>query len=249
MHRRDFVKSIVLAGAAGPQMLSAHAGARPTTSSSDSGAGGGTVAARLAEAGYSVLVLEAGGDPRTGECRSVRRARLSSLRHRERPDAVGFLRPPLREPAAAGARPQVLPAQNGVWYPRAGTLGGCTAHNAMILAYPSHADWDQIADLTGDPSWRSPAMWKYFERVRRSGFVDSGENSASTSRTAGGWLSTERPRLTKPSPTASARRHRLGRQRRPKEPADRRWPGSKRCSIPTIGASSTARKPARAIRR
>jgi len=30
-----------------------------------SGAGGGTVAARLAEAGFSVLLLEAGGDPRT----------------------------------------------------------------------------------------------------------------------------------------------------------------------------------------
>src|SRR6476661_1781408 len=30
-----------------------------------SGAGGGTVAARLAEAGFQVLLLEAGGDPRT----------------------------------------------------------------------------------------------------------------------------------------------------------------------------------------
>ena len=27
-------------------------------------------------------------------------------------------------------------------YPRAGTLGGCTAHNAMILVCPHDADWD-----------------------------------------------------------------------------------------------------------
>ena len=31
---------------------------------------------------------------------------------------------------------------DGVLYPRAGTLGGCTAHNAMILIYPHEADWN-----------------------------------------------------------------------------------------------------------
>ena len=39
---------------------------------------------------------------------------------------------------------------DGILYPRAGVLGGCTAHNAMILVYPQNADWNQIADLTGD---------------------------------------------------------------------------------------------------
>ena len=31
-------------------------------------------------------------------------------------------------------------------YPRAGTLGGCTAHNAMITIYGSGSDWDAIAE-------------------------------------------------------------------------------------------------------
>jgi choline dehydrogenase-like flavoprotein len=42
---------------------------------------------------------------------------------------------------------------DGIFYPRAGTLGGCTAHNAMIFVYPHNADWDYIAGLTGDPTW------------------------------------------------------------------------------------------------
>ena len=53
----------------------------------------------------------------------------------------------------------------GVLYPRAGTLGGCTAHNAMILVYPHNADWDHIAELTGDSSWRAANMRRYFERL------------------------------------------------------------------------------------
>ena len=56
-------------------------------------------------------------------------------------------------------------AQGGVLYPRAGTLGGCTAHNAMILVYPHNPDWDDIAQLTGDSSWRADNMRRYFERL------------------------------------------------------------------------------------
>ena len=53
----------------------------------------------------------------------------------------------------------------GLLYPRAGTLGGCTAHNAMITMVPHDSDWEHIADLTGDESWRAKNMWKYFQRV------------------------------------------------------------------------------------
>jgi choline dehydrogenase-like flavoprotein len=50
----------------------------------------------------------------------------------------------------------------GVLYPRAGTLGGCTAHNAMITVVPHDSDWEHVADLTGDESWRAKNMWQYF---------------------------------------------------------------------------------------
>jgi choline dehydrogenase-like flavoprotein len=52
-----------------------------------------------------------------------------------------------------------------VLYPRSGTLGGCTAHNAMILVYPHNADWDGIARLTGDQSWSADNMRRYFMRL------------------------------------------------------------------------------------
>src|SRR6184192_2004076 len=42
---------------------------------------------------------------------------------------------------------------------------GCTAHNAQILVYPDNSDWDHIAELTGDSSWRPDNMRTYFERL------------------------------------------------------------------------------------
>ena len=47
---------------------------------------------------------------------------------------------------------KMTPDKNGVLYPRSGTLGGCTAHNAMITVYPHNSDWDYIATITGDAS-------------------------------------------------------------------------------------------------
>ncbi|HYZ63831.1 MAG TPA: GMC family oxidoreductase [Acetobacteraceae bacterium] len=131
-----------------------------------SGAGGGTVAARLAEAGARVLVLEAGGDPRDNE-------------HPEHYDVPAF-HPFATESeavawnfhvrhyadAAQQARDPKLTPQ-GILYPRAGTLGGCTAHNAMITMWPHDADWDGIATLTGDASWSAGAMRPYIRRLER----------------------------------------------------------------------------------
>ncbi len=59
---------------------------------------------------------------------------------------------------------QGLPV-DGVFYPRAGALGGCTTHNALVTVYPHNDDWDRIAALTGDRSWRASQMRGYFERI------------------------------------------------------------------------------------
>jgi choline dehydrogenase-like flavoprotein len=147
-----------------------------------SGAGGGTVAARLAEAGRSVLLLEAGGDPRQLSGTNDDQPGINRLPDDyDVPSFHGFAseNDAMRwdffvRHYASDEMQQKDPKYrrdyrgvpvDGVLYPRAGTLGGCTAHNAMILVYPHNADWDGIARLTGDTSWNAENMRRYFMRL------------------------------------------------------------------------------------
>lgn len=58
-----------------------------------------------------------------------------------------------------------MPERKGVLYPRGSTLGGSTAISALVTVYPHNSDWDDLAELTGDPDWSAEAMRKRFQRI------------------------------------------------------------------------------------
>ncbi len=140
-----------------------------------SGAGGGVIAARLAEAGFTVMVLEAGGDPvsnpedRSDYPRDVVADYSVPSFHpfaSEHPDmSWDFWVRHYRDDVQQARDSKYDSQQDGVLYPRAGTLGGCTTHNAMITVYPHNADWNHMAAITGDKSWRASHMRRYFKRM------------------------------------------------------------------------------------
>lgn len=142
-----------------------------------SGAGGGTLAARLAEAGARVFLIEAGGDPRAltgGDSLYPDQNRLPddydvpafhAFATENEALAWNFFVRHYAADQLQKADPKYVAERDGVFYPRAGTLGGCTAHNALLTVYPHNADWDAIAELTGDFSWRASNMRRYFERI------------------------------------------------------------------------------------
>jgi choline dehydrogenase-like flavoprotein len=138
-----------------------------------SGAGGGTLAARLAEAGMRVVLLEAGGDPHDDGAAGLPEDYDVPAFHTfasENPAMswnffVRHYADEKQQRADWKARLDPGTGKAAVFYPRAAALGGCTAHNAMIFLAPHESDWDEIARITGDDSWRARNMRRYFQRL------------------------------------------------------------------------------------
>lgn len=136
-----------------------------------SGAAGGTVAARLAEAGGRVLVIEAGPDPcaedtALDDARSGADYTVPAFHPfaSENPQFAWDYR--VRHFADPELAREDAKARDGlVSYPRAGALGGCTAHNAMIFMMPPDSDWAHLAALTGDSGWSPEAMRRHRKTV------------------------------------------------------------------------------------
>lgn len=171
-----------------------------------SGAGGGPLAARLAIYGQKVLLLEAGDDEGSTVYESIPAFFPAAseytpmswdlfVRHYSNDTREG-----LNEKATyqlpngtqyIGLDPPEGAVLKGIWYPRAATLGGCAAHNAMVTVYPHEEDWQYIQNITGDDSWSPENMVQYWERIEKNEYLtDSASSNSTTGHGFNGWLGT-----------------------------------------------------------
>jgi len=152
-----------------------------------SGAGGGPLAARLAERGAKVLLLEAGGEEEPWNYKvPVFHARATEDEEMRLDHYVRHYQDEARQQKDPKYLVERAAGRNGVYYPRARTLGGCTAHYAMIIIRPHDSDWEAILKTTGDETWAPRQMDRYFALVERW------QNGAATAAGHGkeGWLPT-----------------------------------------------------------
>ena len=171
-----------------------------------SGPGGGPLAARLAIAGKTVLLIEAGDDqagaaPYEVPALSLQASEYDSMRWDYYVNHFSKLATQAKDSKMTyttpsgelyiGLNPPARSTPKGILYPRAAALGGCSAHNALISVYPHKSDWDGIATLTGDSSWSSSNMRQYFQRLENCTYGGS-----VTGHGFSGWLSTSLASLT-----------------------------------------------------
>src|SRR5581483_11000518 len=140
-----------------------------------SGAGGGPLAANLARRGHTVVLIEAGLDD-LGDSLDYDVPLLSAAAAPEDPReswafyARHYANPTRQLQDVFSVHDQRTNGIPSVYYPRAATLGGCTAHNFLIGLKPHASDWDNIAQITGDASWSSQNMQQYWQRLEANGY-------------------------------------------------------------------------------
>jgi len=135
-----------------------------------SGAGGGPLAANLARNNHRVLLLEAGSDQ--GGNVNYQVPAYHGFSTEDPAMRWDYFVDHYSDPTRAGRDTKMVFDETtgqpkGILYPRAGTLGGCTAHNAMIMIEAHDSDWNGIAEATGDRSWGADRMRPYADRVFR----------------------------------------------------------------------------------
>jgi len=115
------------------------------------GSAGCALAARLTEdPSLRVLLLEAGGSDRVLEVQ-IPAALYKTFR--------------TRRDWNYSTEPQPAAAQRRVFWPRGKMLGGCSSNNAMIYIRGAAADYDEWAQLTGDPGWSYESVLPLFRRM------------------------------------------------------------------------------------
>ncbi|KAJ7871752.1 alcohol oxidase [Mycena leptocephala] len=127
-----------------------------------SGAGGGPVAARLAENGFSVLLVDAGHDVVNVN------TTIPFYFGRAVDDPQLELNYTYDEYSPGAKFPR-----DDAWYPRARGLGGSTLHNAMINTIgATNGDFDNLAAMFNDSTWSSTNMRNYFKRIENNLYLD-----------------------------------------------------------------------------
>ncbi|KAJ6462716.1 hypothetical protein DFH09DRAFT_1382701 [Mycena vulgaris] len=123
-----------------------------------SGAGGGPLAARLAETGFSVFLVDAGNDV------NIFNTTLPAYFGRATEDPTIEL--------AYNIKEYSKPDSRIAWYPRARGLGGSTIHNAMInIIAGTRADFDGIFNAFGDATWSRDNMQNYFKKIEMNQYL------------------------------------------------------------------------------
>lgn len=168
-----------------------------------SGPGGGPTAANLAVAGYKVLLVDAGGDegdnlfervpalfPRATDNLPETQWNYFATRSpdpaTQAKDAITSYQ--LRNGSIyTGLAPPSDATAIGTLYPRAGTLGGCSRHNAMITIRAFDNDWETVGRLTGDSSWNGTTFQRLFEEIEHCDYLPN----TIVGHGFNGWLWTE----------------------------------------------------------